>query len=196
MLGFFAHHSNHLSIAIDEVVSANMAVFSQAFHIMPKFKVHGGSGAENLALQNVQARSRMVLSYLFAQLTPWAQSRNGTLLVLGSANVDERWVWCKVLLVTFIPPPPPSLRGYLTKYDCSSADINPIGGISKIDLRSFCRYMSSRYPELKRLGLLMHVPSLPHVPLSLWTSASSLPNLLQSWSRSLPLTPKLLRYIV
>ena len=24
------------------------------------------------------------------------------------------------------------LRGYLTKYDCSSADINPIGGISKV----------------------------------------------------------------
>jgi hypothetical protein len=37
----------------------------------------------------------------------------GWLLVLGSANVDE------------------ALRGYLTKYDCSSADINPIGGISK-----------------------------------------------------------------
>lgn len=85
--------SNHLTIAIDDVVSANMAVFSQAFHMTPKFKVHGGSGAENLALQNVQARSRMVLSYLFAQLTPWAQSRNGSLLVLGSANVDERWVW-------------------------------------------------------------------------------------------------------
>ncbi len=31
------------------------------------------------------------------------------LKVLGSANVDE------------------GLRGYLTKYDCSSADINPIG---------------------------------------------------------------------
>lgn len=33
-----------------------------------------------------------------------------------------------------------SLRGYLTKYDCSSADINPIGGISKTDLKSFLRY--------------------------------------------------------
>ncbi len=58
--------------------------------------------------------------------------KNGSLLVLGSANVDE------------------SLRGYLTKYDCSSADINPIGGISKKDLRSFCRFMSPEYPELKK----------------------------------------------
>ena len=40
---------------------------------------------------------------------PWVRGRSGFLLVLGSANVDE------------------GLRGYLTKYDCSSADINPIG---------------------------------------------------------------------
>lgn len=73
----------------------------------------------------------MLLSYLFAQLTPWTHGQHGSLLVLGSANVDE------------------GLRGYLTKYDCSSADINPIGGISKTDLRSFCRYMAPTYPELK-----------------------------------------------
>lgn len=45
----------------------------QASGVMPKFKVHGGSHTENLALQNVQARCRMVLSYLLAQLTPWSQ---------------------------------------------------------------------------------------------------------------------------
>ena len=32
------------------------------------------------------------------------------------------------------------LRGYFTKYDCSSADVNPIGGISKTDLRKFIGY--------------------------------------------------------
>ncbi len=56
----------------------------------------------------------------------------GNLLVLGSANVDE------------------ALRGYMTKYDCSSADVNPIGGISKRDLRAFCRYMAPTYPELRK----------------------------------------------
>ena len=69
----------------------------------------GGSLAENLALQNIQARLRMVVAFLLAQLTPWTRGRVGYLLVLGSANVDE------------------TLRGYLTKYDCSSADVNPIG---------------------------------------------------------------------
>ncbi|CAN0027958.1 unnamed protein product, partial [Choristocarpus tenellus] len=55
----------------------------------------------------------MVISYLLAQLLPWVRGQEGYLLVLGSANVDE------------------ALRGYMTKYDCSSADLNPIGAISK-----------------------------------------------------------------
>lgn len=33
-----------------------------------------------------------------------------------------------------------SLTGYFTKYDCSSADINPIGGVSKTDLKNFLLY--------------------------------------------------------
>jgi len=34
----------------------------------------------------------MVLAYMFAQLLPWVRGRTGGLLVLGSANVDERSV--------------------------------------------------------------------------------------------------------
>lgn len=45
-----------------------------------------------------------------------------------------------------------SLRGYFTKYDCSSADINPIGGISKSDLRRFIAYaqLAFNMPILER----------------------------------------------
>ena len=38
-----------------------------------------------------------------------------------------------------------SLRGYLTKYDCSSADINPIGSISKTDLKRFIAYAEKAF---------------------------------------------------
>lgn len=98
----------------------------------PRFASHGGSQAENLALQNIQARLRMVIAFLFAQLVLWVRGRSGFLLVLGSANVDEL------------------LRGYLTKYDCSSADINPIGGVSKTDLRAFLKWGAEHlgYPSL------------------------------------------------
>lgn len=70
----------------------------------------------------------------------------GFLLVLGSGNVDE------------------ALRGYLTKYDCSSADINPIGGISKTDLKRFLLWAADHlgYESLK--GVVAAQPSAELVP--------------------------------
>lgn len=61
--------------------------------------------------QNLQARIRMVYTY------DMSEGR----LVLSSGNVDE------------------ALVGYLTKYDCSSGDLNPIGSIKKEDLRGLMR---------------------------------------------------------
>jgi NAD+ synthase (glutamine-hydrolysing) len=57
---------------------------------------------------------------------PWTRDQKGFLLVLGTSNIAE------------------GLRGYMTKYDCSAADINPIGGINKTDLKQFLRYMSEK----------------------------------------------------
>lgn len=58
------------------------------------------------------------------------------MLVLGTANIAE------------------GLRGYLTKYDCSSADINPIGGINKTDLKAFLKWFSTEInlPVLKEIA--------------------------------------------
>lgn len=63
--------------------------------------------------QNIQARLRMVVTYYLSE---------GDRIVLATGNVDE------------------GIMGYLTKYDCSSADINPIGGLCKDDLKSYLRY--------------------------------------------------------
>jgi len=78
---------------MDSVVTALRTLFTFVTGARPQFRSHGGSGAENLALQNIQARLRMVIAYMFAQLLPWVRGRNGGLLVLGSANVDERSVF-------------------------------------------------------------------------------------------------------
>jgi len=43
-------------------------------------------------------------------------------MVLASANIAE------------------GLRGYMTKYDCMSGDLNPIGGINKTDIRGFLNH--------------------------------------------------------
>ncbi|KAL3835685.1 hypothetical protein ACJIZ3_010421 [Penstemon smallii] len=112
----------HLDVSIDVVVSALLSLFQTLTGKRPRYKVDGGSNIENLGLQNIQARVRMVLAFMLASLLPWVHNKPGFYLVLGSSNVDE------------------GLRGYLTKYDCSSADINPIGSISKQDLRSFLKW--------------------------------------------------------
>ena len=167
----------HYSLTIDSIVSAVLGVFALlTAGVKPRYLSQGGTATEDLALQNIQARLRMVVAYLLAQLTPWVRGmgggstnsniissssttgsssssssssssttgssssssssssstkfipqRRGFLLVLGSANVDE------------------SLRGYMTKYDCSSADLNPIGSISKGDLKNFLFYASEKY---------------------------------------------------
>lgn len=50
-----------------------------------------------------------------------------------------------------------SLLGYLTKYDCSSADLNPIGGISKTDLRLFIKYCMKKF-EFTSLESIFEAP--------------------------------------
>ena len=42
----------------------------QNYGITPKFMKEGGNHRTDIALQNVQARSRMVLSYFLAALEP------------------------------------------------------------------------------------------------------------------------------
>uniref|UniRef100_A0A8D3CEH9 Glutamine-dependent NAD(+) synthetase n=1 Tax=Scophthalmus maximus TaxID=52904 RepID=A0A8D3CEH9_SCOMX len=140
--------STHMNINIDMAVKGILGIFSAATGRWPQFRANGGSQRENLALQNVQARVRMVLAYLFAQLSLWASGRPGGLLVLGSANVDE------------------SLTGYFTKYDCSSADINPIGGISKTDLKSFLLYCVEQFQLTALKGILAAPPTAELEPLT------------------------------
>ena len=98
----------------------------------PKFGSNGGTWAEDLALQNLQARSRMVLAYTLSQLLMWRFGKEGYLLVLGSGNLDE------------------GLRGYLTKWDCSSADLNPIGCVNKKYLKEMLTWVGDNmgYPAL------------------------------------------------
>ena len=85
----------------------------------------------DLLFQNIQARLRMVNTYLIAQAIPKIDKSNGALLVLGSSNADE------------------ILAGYYTKYDASAADINPIGSLSKEYINQILDYFSKTLLPLK-----------------------------------------------
>uniref|UniRef100_A0A7I5EBF4 Glutamine-dependent NAD(+) synthetase n=1 Tax=Haemonchus contortus TaxID=6289 RepID=A0A7I5EBF4_HAECO len=138
-------NSNHSSMFIDSVISAALSAFKLAKGFIPSF--NSNDSREGLALQNLQARIRMVFAYLFAQLSLIVEGRPGSLLVLGSSNVDE-------LLV-----------GYMTKYDCSSADINPIGSISKVDLRKFLLKVYNDYGMKSLKAVIDSVPTAELRPL-------------------------------
>lgn len=138
----------HKEITIDDITTSVNSALGQITNKVANFRAHGGTPRENLALQNVQARTRMVLSYHLASLLLWEEGRQGSLLVLGSANCDE------------------SLRGYMTKYDCSSADINPIGGMAKIDLRGFIQWAGKNRNLPSILSVLEATPTAELEPIT------------------------------
>jgi NAD+ synthase (glutamine-hydrolysing) len=115
-------------VQMDTVVESFLSAFTQ----MTGKSLSGclENPQESAAYHSVLARSRMVLGYLSAQLLLCTAQRrehvhskwSGSLLVLGSSNLDEAY------------------RGYYKKYDCSSADINPIGGIGKTLLYKFLEW--------------------------------------------------------
>lgn len=188
---------------------------------IPRYKLRDGDWQENLAIQNIQARLRMITAYYLAQILPlyrwnhakysdadWlaffnakqaaiaaykptqlAALKRQMLAKLGSGD-DEKRVQIEAMTIEDIPdeetpfldqlkraegPNGPSvqiqqrilkergsmpfllvlassnsdeaLRGFYTKYDASSADINPIGSYSKTDLRKYLRWCISRFSE-------------------------------------------------
>ncbi|KAK1456513.1 glutamine-dependent NAD(+) synthetase [Colletotrichum cuscutae] len=141
----------HSDISIDEAVQAHEAIIEKTLNFKPRYGVEGGSPAENLARQNVQARNRLVVQYELAQLSTTSRQlprAGAALLVLGSGNVDE------------------NLRGYYTKYDASSADIAPLGSISKTDAKNFQVWARDQWDLPIMSEFLEATPSAELLPLS------------------------------
>eukprot|EP00917_Polyrhabdina_sp_WS-2016_P031471 GHVP01067142.1.p1 GENE.GHVP01067142.1~~GHVP01067142.1.p1 ORF type:complete len:668 (+),score=96.76 GHVP01067142.1:31-2004(+) len=129
----------HLNLDLSSLLVSIINFFSTFLGIPLKFFSNKGSRTEDLALQNLQARFRMVVSYFLGAILPLCRGQSGFLLILGTGNVDE------------------GLRGYFTKYDCSSADLNPIGSISKCDLTRWLRYCSQDF-DLESLNPILEAP--------------------------------------
>ena len=89
-----------------------------------KFKTEGGGWMEDLALQNLQARTRLVSSYLIAQSLQAKGLSQKFFLVVGTGNCSE------------------INRGYFTKYDNSSGDINFIGDLCKQEIFNLIIYFN------------------------------------------------------
>ncbi|ANQ07454.1 Nad synthase [Plasmodium coatneyi] len=114
-----AINSYHTVYCIDDLFDFFKSAGRNLISEEMKFKSQGGSNYEDLCLQNVQSRSRLLMVYFFSPLICHKRYSplnlpNEFLLTIATGNLDE------------------TITGYYTKYDCSSGDINIIGNVSKI----------------------------------------------------------------
>jgi NAD+ synthase (glutamine-hydrolysing) len=149
---------------------------------IPRYKNRDGIGGETLAIQNIQARVRMLTAFYLSQILPLHRSAVDTMGVaeldqyqtaksqaIGKAKVDPANTGkrdediaftqeldaagkelhtkysgalglAQMCLVLASSNSDEALRGFYTKYDAASADVNPIGSFSKHDLRKFLFY--------------------------------------------------------
>ena len=70
----------------------------------------------------------MILSYYISELALEKYNRQGYLLKLASLHLDYL------------------LRGHFTKYDCGSADFNPIGSFSAKRIKEFLIWNAKIHP--------------------------------------------------
>jgi NH3-dependent NAD+ synthetase/predicted amidohydrolase len=131
--------------------------------IVPQQIDKDGDKNQDLARQNVQARLRMITAYYLAQLLPiyrMAKRLGETTSKLDKDKNKER-ANAKFLLVLGSSNSDEALRGFFTKYDAASADINPIGSLSKTHLRKYLRWCGKKWSNFEEIikGILDTVAS-------------------------------------
>jgi NAD+ synthase (glutamine-hydrolysing) len=135
-------HANFMIINIQKIFDQFKDTIESALEIKTSFRDNGKFEREDLALQNLQARIRLVLSYLCAQLLPVKFNLRSFLLCFGTGNLSE------------------VLRGYYTKYDCSSGDLNIIGSLNKTDIKKILLYASKEFEHFEVLeGIAQQAPT-------------------------------------
>jgi len=146
-----------LDINISNIVSAfkdtieNQITNAEGEKHKLKFLSEGGSQTEDLILQNIQSRTRMVISYAIASAFPglmrerdpikYGKSSNGFFLTVATGNQCE------------------TIFGYYTKYDCSSGDVNPIASLNKFQIKNILVFASDHMKLTKLLPIIKSRPS-------------------------------------
>jgi NAD+ synthase (glutamine-hydrolysing) len=81
--------ANHLDFDIDPVYDAQVKLLTSTTGFEPKFKMYGGTKVSNLALQNIQARLRMVCRCLAADKPLSNADIIGQRVYFGSASPSD-----------------------------------------------------------------------------------------------------------
>lgn len=147
-------NSYHITYPIDKLYQFYKDIGEEFLNKKLQFKSEGGSNYEDMCLQNIQSRNRMLLVYFFNTLVCHKKYMNHNLpneflLTLATGNLDE------------------SVLGYYTKYDCSSGDINIIGNISKLMIKEIlCQLANDPFYDIPILNKInCYQPSAELKPL-------------------------------
>lgn len=132
-------NSNHHEFSIQKTFDFIKTQVQDSLSLNLNFKTQGGSPNEDLALQNLQARSRLVLSYFISQILPLKHNLKSFLLVMATGNLSE------------------VLRGYYTKYDNSSGDLDLVGSLNKEDVWRVLHFGHKNLPNFEILKKLAEV---------------------------------------
>jgi NAD+ synthase (glutamine-hydrolysing) len=152
---------------MDTVVSAMKALFTMTTNKAPRFESQGGTSRESLALQNIQVSLALEVSHTRRKANVdrldcvWSWH---TCLLSSCPGCEGRLVVCSFWVVQMSmracgdtirnTSKLPACRGWESSPDshsCSAADVNPIGGISKTDLKKFIAYAQTEF-DLPILG--------------------------------------------
>ena len=110
------------------------ATAEECLGVATEFNVENGKPTtESIVLQSLQARTRLVSTYLVAQLVPKKFALKSYLLTLATGNLSE--------VVT----------GYYSKYDNSCGDIALLGSLTKSDVWELLMYLSNHLPDFQVL---------------------------------------------
>lgn len=141
-----AINSYHVTFPIDKLFEFYKQMGENFLNKKLQFKSEGGSTYEDICLQNIQSRNRMLLTYFLSTLICHKKYmkynlQNEFLLTLATGNLDE------------------SVLGYYTKYDCSSGDINILGNLSKLTIKEIlCQIGNDPFYDLQILNTINFCP--------------------------------------
>ena len=129
--------ANFSTVDIEPMVSSALDCYEAMSGARPDISARNTQ--QNVAVQNLQARCRMVFSYLCAQMS--LHHRGTTDAPIASASAAEPWPGS--LLVIGASNLDACLAGHYTKFGESSADINPIGSLSKVQMIKFLKWAAA-----------------------------------------------------
>jgi NAD+ synthase (glutamine-hydrolysing) len=88
--------ARHLSVPIDQLVEASMAIIDKALHFTPKYMIEGGTRSENLALQVCRSVCGNLHGLLMRQEYPSAFTSDYAIHVRSachhSVEVTKGWI--------------------------------------------------------------------------------------------------------